>query len=118
MGLYRYIDNPKFADSQHYFEVAAAVSRAHRDKLNAALLEYGDHGPLVSGVGRDHFPEDVKEELRSLAREVHDMNEKDALQNRVASIWQPSTNSAMKFPTNSEKAFMVMVLPHMGKMPN
>lgn len=76
MGLYLYLENPKFADSQHYFEVAAAVSRAHRDKLNAALNEYGNHGPLVSGVGRDHFPEDVKEELRSLAREVHDMNEK------------------------------------------
>ncbi len=76
MGLYRYLDNPKFADSQHYFEVAAGVSRAHRDKLNTALQEYGNHGPLVSGVGRDHFPEDVKEELRSLAREVSNMNAK------------------------------------------
>ena len=76
MSLYRYLDNPKFADSQHYYEVACAASRKHRDVQNAAYAQYGSKGPLISAIGQDHFPEDVKEELRSLAKEVSSMMEK------------------------------------------
>lgn len=76
MSLYKYLDNPKFADSQHYFEVACAVSRKHRDVQNAAYEKYGKQGPIISVIGQDHFPEDVKEELRSLARETSFMNNK------------------------------------------
>ena len=75
MSLYRYLDNPKFADSQHYFEVACAASRKHRDVQNAAYAQYGNKGPYISAIGQDHFPEDVKEELRSLAREVSAMQQ-------------------------------------------
>jgi hypothetical protein len=37
--------------------------------LNVDIAEskYGDHGPLVACVVRDHFPDGVKAELRALA---------------------------------------------------
>lgn len=71
MSLYKYLDNPKYAESQHYFEVSAAVSRTHRDLMNYALQTYGDHGSTISAIGRDHFPDEVKNELRSLAKEIN-----------------------------------------------
>jgi hypothetical protein len=50
--------------------LAYAHSRAHRDLSEQALLVYGDHGSPISGVVRDHFPEFVKNELRSLSLRV------------------------------------------------
>lgn len=35
--------------------------------IDAALEEYGSHGSLISGCVREHFPELVKDRLRSLA---------------------------------------------------
>ena len=50
--------------------LAYAHSRAHRDLAKLALSVYGDHGSPISGVVRDHFPEFVKNELRSLSLSV------------------------------------------------
>ena len=75
MGIYKYLDNPKFAESQHYFEVACAVSRKHRDVQNAAYEKYGKKGPHISAIGQSHFPDEVKNELRSLASEVSFMKQ-------------------------------------------
>lgn len=69
--MYRYRGNPKLADAQAMFESACAASRKHSDVAQAALKEYGDHGPLISGCVRDHFPEEIKNELRELARSVN-----------------------------------------------
>ena len=52
------------------FAKACAASRAHMAGALAALAEHGGHGPLVSGCVRSHFPESVKDSLRSLARQV------------------------------------------------
>ena len=51
-------------------ERAALGIYAHA--FDAALAKYGDHGPLVSGVVRDHFPKAVKDELRMLAHLITD----------------------------------------------
>lgn len=52
------------------FAKACAASRAHMAGALAALAEHGGHGPLVSGCVRSHFPESVKDSLRSLASDV------------------------------------------------
>ncbi len=52
------------------FAKATAASRKHSNLTRNALEKYGDHGPQISGVIRDHFPQHVKDELRRLARDV------------------------------------------------
>jgi hypothetical protein len=47
---------------------AAECSRLHGTAAREYEAIYGDHGPLVSGVVREHFPEEVKDRLRRLAR--------------------------------------------------
>ena len=44
-----------------------AMDGAGSDIVDGALLTYGDYGPLVSGVVRSHFPEEVRDALRWLA---------------------------------------------------
>jgi len=39
----------------------------HAALVDEALAKYGDHGSLISGVIRDHFPDDVKDQLRYFA---------------------------------------------------
>ena len=47
------------------------LARKMEDEWNAtvslAIEAYGDQGSLISGVYRDHFPDDVKQRLRFLA---------------------------------------------------
>ncbi len=64
------IDNPKFALAVTHFRLACAHSRNHLDLANIALEKYGDHGPLISGCVRGHFPETIKDSLRIMARLV------------------------------------------------
>lgn len=52
------------------FARACAASRTHAEIARNCLSVYGDHGPLVSGVIRGHFPDEQKAILRSLARAV------------------------------------------------
>ena len=52
------------------FARACANSRAYDDMARAMLIQYGAHGPDVSGCVRDHFPSHVKAVLRALACEV------------------------------------------------
>jgi hypothetical protein len=49
------------------FAVACFYSRAHETLADEALSMFGSHGPHVSGVMRDHFPDTVKATLRTLA---------------------------------------------------
>jgi len=60
----------RFADAREHFRRACFASKLHGASVDQALALYGDHGPQVSGIWRDHFPEDVKDHLRALAREV------------------------------------------------
>lgn len=64
------LNNPKFAVAQSEFESACHCSRAYDSLLRDYLAQYGNHGPAVSGAGRDHFPADVKDHLRRVARAV------------------------------------------------
>jgi hypothetical protein len=65
----------RLAIARAHFVICCAASRAHNELAGAALDTYGDHGPLISGVVRDHFPEPIKDELRRLARLVSEWSD-------------------------------------------
>lgn len=60
----------KFQAAASMISAAARISREYDADLKSALSRWGDHGPFVSGAGRDHFPIEVKERLRAKARLV------------------------------------------------
>lgn len=51
-----------------YLQCARDTDRMYASAVDRALSAYGDHGSLVSGVVRAHFPDPVKDDLRTLAR--------------------------------------------------
>lgn len=64
------LERTDLAAAREHFESACRHSRAHSEKASKALKQWGEHGALISGCVRDHFPEDVKNELRSHAQAV------------------------------------------------
>jgi hypothetical protein len=56
--------------AQCQFAAACTASRGHARLADDALERYGDHGPAISGCVRDHFPADVRDMLRNMARNV------------------------------------------------
>lgn len=43
---------------------------------------FGDHGPLISGVVRDHFPDAIKDRLRFYARLIGEQTD------QAVRLWQ------------------------------
>jgi len=75
---------PEFAGwgaDQHYRQslmlcAAAETNRIrYQDAIRDAERTYGDHGPLISGVVRDHFPGPVKDQLRAYVRVIQDQQD-------------------------------------------
>ena len=73
-GLFRRL--PEFATwtrarhldaAREYLDRHLITARAYRRAVDSAIALYGDRGPLIAGVVRDHFPEQVKDHLRQLA---------------------------------------------------
>lgn len=64
------LTDPKFSKTVRHFELACQASRLHSELAAIAFRDFGDHGAQISGCVREHFPENVKEQLRFLAREV------------------------------------------------
>jgi hypothetical protein len=64
------LTDPKFAACVAHFARACRASRLHSSEARRAFANYGDHGALISGCVRDHFPETIKDRLRALARLV------------------------------------------------
>ena len=69
------LSRPDLAESCEAFGKACHFSRAWDAIFKAALEVYGDHGPFVSGAGREHFPAALKTGLRTLARTVSEQCE-------------------------------------------
>ena len=59
-------EHEKFRNSIKHFLKAAEFEKQSREIADAALTKYGDHGPLISGIIRDHFPDITKKTLRKL----------------------------------------------------
>ena len=53
--------------ADHFEDLALKLKDEWDDVVNLAAKQYGNHGSLISGVYRDHFPDDVKDRLRFLA---------------------------------------------------
>jgi len=64
------LTRPDLQLSCQLFALACHVSRAHDSYAAEALKVHGDHGSLISGCVRDHFPEHVKNTLRAMALSV------------------------------------------------
>jgi hypothetical protein len=64
------LERPDLAPARDAFARQCGASRAHSALAQQALRDYGSHGPDISGCVREHFPEQVKETLRRLAREA------------------------------------------------
>lgn len=64
---------------------AANRSKQWDELLVASLKVYGEHGSQISGCGREHFPEAIKDMLRDLAHGVTEWNDK-ALANRPKGV--------------------------------
>ena len=61
-------DLEKSADAM---QSACFLSREHSRLCRDYLAQYGNgNGKDISGIYRDHFPEPVKEQLRSIARAI------------------------------------------------
>ncbi len=67
---------PRFSTVVAHFEDACRASRRHEEFAAAQLRVFGDHGPDISAVVRDHFPEDRKAVLRDLARKVSEASDR------------------------------------------
>lgn len=66
------LDQPDLERAAYAFRVAAAKASAYDVTLSLCLDVFGKHGPIVSGIGRDHFPDEYKRLLRQLARDATD----------------------------------------------
>jgi hypothetical protein len=53
-----------------WLEVWQTRCREHAALVKLYERQYGDHGPLIAGCHRDHFPSIVKDSLRLRAREI------------------------------------------------
>lgn len=60
--------DPRLIEPARLFREYVALDVAYQSAIGEALAKYGRHGPLVSGVIRNHFPEAVKGSLRELNR--------------------------------------------------
>lgn len=69
------INEPRFAHAANLFALACAASRYHSMMAQNALRAYGSHGPDISGCVRSHFPDHIKDDLRSYARRVTEYSE-------------------------------------------
>ncbi len=57
----------------HEYAVLSTVEdKMHADIVKRAEAVWGSHGPLVSGIVRDHFHDAVKDALRHLAHSASD----------------------------------------------
>jgi len=54
--------------AEYFRELRSILKQAWNDLVEESAARFGKHGPLVSGVYRDHFPKAVKDRLRFLAR--------------------------------------------------
>jgi hypothetical protein len=62
--------------AQSQFAFACLASRLHSQLAELGFRDYGEHGAQISGCVREHFPEELKDNLRELARKVTQYSDK------------------------------------------
>jgi len=61
---------PNFALAKMWFVDSCIASIQYDKILKQALSTFGDHGPNISGAGRQHFPATTRQRLRDQCRKV------------------------------------------------
>lgn len=100
---------PEFADwdkTQHENTAVSKLRHAitlrlqYRRAVDDALSTYGDgNGVLISGVVRDHFPMDVKDNLRTLAHTSSDLGA------QAYAHWRAAGNAMHTFGRKRDEMF-------------
>lgn len=62
-----------YALAYQAFRELSDTRKRYAENVSKALEQYGDHGALVAGVIRDHFPHEVKEVLRHDAHKITEL---------------------------------------------
>lgn len=62
------LKEPQFAEMVECFKAALVQKAIYSRIVKVSLFAYGSHGPDISGVVRDHFPEWIKMTLRNTLR--------------------------------------------------
>lgn len=72
-----HLDHQEFAKrhAEQLLVLARETANCRGELVIAAERLYGDHGSLIAGVHRDHFPDDVKTVLRDMAMKFGPMIE-------------------------------------------
>lgn len=55
-------------EAEYALRASVRVYEVYYATVRDAEQTYGNHGPLISGIVRDHFPEELKDTLRELCR--------------------------------------------------
>jgi hypothetical protein len=76
--------------SEYFARLYGEYDETKSDLVNYACDTYGDHGPLVSGVVHDHFPEYVKDRLRFLSRASNEISDAQRLHAFLSKTKSPS----------------------------
>lgn len=58
------------AQAQEELKMLGILRQVRSELIRSAFVMYGDHGSLISGIERDHFPADVKDALRKNASDI------------------------------------------------
>lgn len=69
------LTDPKLETARRLFADACRTSRLHSAFAEAGFAAHGDHGALISGCVREHFPEELKNTLRQLARATTELSD-------------------------------------------
>lgn len=70
-----YLTDHEFAPVVEFMRKACEASRKHSALAQHALAKYGSAGCDISGCVRTHFPEEIKDQLRALARSVSEFSD-------------------------------------------
>ena len=77
---------------------AKTLRQIRAQRLRVIFAAHGDQGSLISGIERDHFPEPIKDMLRSNARAIGVAVEDSLIFWRMAgrrrSTWRPLAEAA------------------------
>lgn len=57
--------------TEYFEQLNRDYQQTYTDLVKHSFDAYGTHGPLISGIVRSHFPDDVKNRLRFLSRAVN-----------------------------------------------
>lgn len=66
------LKEPQFAEMVECFRASLTLKAVYSRTVKMCLFSYGDHGPDISGIVKEHFPKWAKDLLRGLLRKSYE----------------------------------------------